>query len=624
MGSINRRALVIGIVVILIAISFASKLFMIQVYDQSYKFSAENNARRNVIQYPSRGLIYDRNGKLLVSNQAVYDVMIVPRDVVSFDSTDFCLSLGISHDELRAMFVEMRKNIRSREISTYKPSVFFKQMSVAQYGRFQEKLHKFKGFFVQRRTIRKYEYPIAAHIFGYIGEVDKKQLDPEYKHFDPYYSKGDYIGISGIESTYEKVLRGEKGAKYILVDVHGREKGNYNHGEYNIPAVAGKNIKLSIDITIQEYGERLMQNKIGSIVAIEPSTGEILAFVSAPYYDPNSLVGRGRGEEFKALAQNKYKPLNNRGLQGTYSPGSSFKLVNGVIGLQTKAITPQTRFSCNGPSTAPIKCTHHHRSPIELLGAVETSCNPFFYNTFREIIEKGVNTREGYQTWYNHVKSMGFGDQLGIDLPYEKGGNVPKKEYYDKYYGMKGWRALTIRSLAIGQGELTVTPLQMANEVSIFANRGFYFTPHVVKAIDGQPIDERYTQKHYTTMSADNFEEVIKGMARVFDGDIGTARLFKNDSISMCGKTGTVQNPFGEDHSVFIAFAPRINPKIAIGVIVENAGYGSTWAAPIATLLIEKYLTGEVPARRKAYEEKLLNANFTPKETEQPKKELIH
>ncbi len=589
-----------------VGLMFISKLFVLQVYDPSYKLSAESNTRRKVTQFPSRGLVYDRNGKLLVSNQAVYDIMVVPRDIVPFDSIDFCQSLDIQIEDLRAMFVEMRKNIKSRKISSYKPSVFYKQLSAESYGRFQEKLYKFKGFFVQGRSVRKYEYPLAAHVLGYLGEVGQSRLDK-----DAYYSKGDYVGISGIELTYEKELRGRKGNKFVMVDVHGRDKGAFREGRYDTAAIAGNNLTLSLDIELQEYAEQLMQNKIGSIVAIEPSTGEILSFVSAPGYDPSVLVGRKRGEGFLNLASDSLKPLNNRALQGTYSPGSAFKLVNAAIALQSKSINEYTKFDCDGPLSSPIRCTHHHRTPIEAHGAIETSCNPFFYGAFRYTLEGGGrNTREGYKLWYDHVKSFGFGERLGIDLPYEIKGNVPHISLYDNIYGENHWRAITVRSLAIGQGELLVTPLQMANEASIFANRGHYFAPHLVKQIENRSLADNYTTQISTTIEPENLDEVIRGMGDVYDGEIGTARYYKNDSITMCGKTGTVENPFGDDHSVFIAFAPRENPKIAISVIVENAGYGSTWAAPIATLLMEKYIAGEIPKRHKYYEKKMLEGDF--------------
>lgn len=503
------------------------------------------------------------------------------------------------------MFVEMRKNISRRKISSYKPSVFYKQLSAEKYGRFQEKLYKFKGFFVQGRSVRKYEYPSAAHVLGYLGEVGQSQLDK-----DAYYSKGDYVGISGIELTYEKELRGEKGVRYVMVDVHGREKGAFRGGRFDTAAIAGKSLNLSLDIELQQYAEQLMQNKIGSTVAIEPSTGEILAFVSAPGYDPSILVGRSRGEGFLRLAKDSLKPLNNRALQGTYSPGSTFKLVNAAIAFQVGAVNENTRFDCDGPQARPIRCTHHHRTPIETRGAIETSCNPFFYQAFKHTLERpGETTRESYVNWYNHVKSFGFGNKLGIDLPYEITGNVPSAEYFDKLYNGR-WIALTVRSLSIGQAELLVTPVQLANESAICANRGFYYSPHLVKAIQNQSLASNYTDRINTLVKPENFTEVVKGMESVYRGSIGTARFYGNDTIPMCGKTGTVQNPFGDDHSVFIAFAPKDNPKIAVCVIVENAGYGSTWAAPIATLMMEKYITGEIPQRHKYYEKKMLEGDL--------------
>lgn len=428
---------------------------------------------------------------------------------------------------------------------------------------------------------------------------------------DAYYSQGDYAGILGIEQTYEKELRGRKGVKSILVDVHGREKGSFRNGRYDTSAVSGKNLTLSLDIELQQYSERLMQNKIGSIVAIEPSSGEVLTFVSAPAYDPSILVGRSRGENYAKLLRDTLKPLNNKALRGVYSPGSTFKLVNAAIALQEGAVNENTRFPCDGPVSRPIRCTHYHRSPIEAAGAIETSCNPYFYQAFKMTLERpGVNTRDGYQRWYEDVKSFGFGDQLGIDLPYEIKGNVPRIEYFDKYYGKNGWRAITVRSLAIGQGELLVTPLQMANQAALIANRGRYYRPHVVKAVEGQSLADNYAKPLWSSIDSINFDPVIQGMNQVYTGDIGTARYYRNDTIEMCGKTGTVENPFGEDHSVFIAFAPKDKPKIAICVVVENAGYGSTWAAPMATLIMEKYLTGEIPRRHAYIEKKMLEADF--------------
>ena len=610
MGGINNRTLLIAASIVGIALVFIVKLFILQVYDPSYKLSADSNTRRTVTQYPSRGLVYDRNGKLLVSNQAVYDVMVVPRDIVAFDTIDFCKSIDYSIEQLRARFVQMRKDIEKGDISTYKASVFMKQLSVEQYGNFQEKLHKFKGFFVQVRTLRKYEYPSAAHVLGYVSEISNEELKKDQEN-EKYYTRGDYLGVSGIEKTYEHVLRGKKGVKYKLVDVHGREKGEFNKGKQNRAAIAGKNITLSLDVDLQQYGEKLMQNKIGSIVAIEPSSGEILAFVSAPGYDPSILVGRNRGAGFSSLKTDSLKPFNNRALQGTYSPGSTFKLINAAIALQEDAITELTCFVCRGPVSSPIRCTHHHRSPIEVAGAIETSCNPFFYHTFKQTLERpGTATRDGYVRWYDHVKSFGFGSKLEIDLPYEKSGNVPKIAYYDRYYGKHGWKAITVRSLAIGQGELSVTPLQMANQAAIIANRGKYFHPHVVKTVENKLLTDKYYRPVITSVEAENFDEVIKGMQQVYTGSIGTARYYQNKDISMCGKTGTVENPFGEDHAVFIAFAPKENPQIAICVIVENAGYGSTWAAPMATLVMEKYLSGTIPHYHKYYEKKMLEGDF--------------
>lgn len=602
----GNRKYIVGAIIVLVALIYLTQLFRLQVIDQSAKSLSTRNVLKTEIRFPARGLIYDRNNQLIVYNKAAYDLSVVPREIKPFDTLDLCTTLNVTKEKL------IERLTAARKYSRYKQYVILSQLTALDYARLQEKMFLFPGFYVQQRTQRAYNYQNAGHVLGYIGEVNSKDINK-----DEYYFQGDYIGKIGIEKTYEKSLRGVKGKRFLLKDSRGAIKGSYQNGESDVMPVPGKDLILSLDIDLQVYGEKLMQNKIGSIVAIEPSTGEILAFISSPEYDPSILVGRQRGENYQALANDTLKPLNNRALQGTYSPGSTFKLINAAIGLQEGAITPFTRFSCEGPVSYPIKCTHNHFTPLGSSIAIETSCNPFFYKTFKQILERpGINTRDGYQRWYDHVRSFGFGERLGIDLPYEIKGNVPKKEYFDRYYGKTGWKAITVRSLAIGQGELLVTPLQMANEGAALANRGYYFRPHLVKSIENESITDDYLERINTSIEPQYYEEVVKGMSLVYTGEIGTARYFKNDTITMCGKTGTVQNPFGEDHSVFIAFAPRENPQIAICVVVENAGFGSTWAAPMATLMMEKYISGTIPPRHKYFEDKMFNANFITHEQE--------
>lgn len=595
----ENRKYIIGGIFVGVALVYVIKLFALQIIDQSAKSLSTRNVVKTEIRYPSRGIMYDRNGKLIVYNKAAYDLLATPREVKQFDTLDLCTTL-----EIEKPFLIKQLNA-AKKYSRYKPYIILSQLNAMDYARLQEKMYRFPGFSVMQRTQRAYSYTNAGHVLGYISEVNNSDIEK-----DDYYVQGDNIGKTGLEQTYEETLRGKKGKRLLTVDSKGAIQGSFENGAKDEMPEPGKDITLSLDFDLQRLGEKFMQNKIGSIVAIEPSTGEILAFISAPEYDPSSLVGRKRGEGFAALAADTLKPLTNRALQGTYSPGSTFKIVNAVIGLSEEAITPSTYFSCEGPVSSPTKCTHHHRSPIEVSGAIETSCNPFFYKTFKAILEHNGDTREGYLRWYTHVLSFGFGDKLGIDLPYEMKGNVPMREYFDKYYGKTGWRAITVRSLAIGQGELSVTPLQLANEAVVIANRGYYYRPHLVKSIKNENLPDRFTEKLNTNIKAEYFEEVIKGMRQVFTGEIGTARFYGNDTIEMCGKTGTVENPFGEDHSVFIAFAPMKNPKIAISVIVENAGYGSTWAAPMAVMMMEKYLTGEIPQRHKYFEEKMINTNM--------------
>ncbi|MEA3316669.1 MAG: penicillin-binding protein 2 [Bacteroidota bacterium] len=591
MDSFAGRKNFVIVLIVLIGLIFLIKLFFLQIVDSSYKLNAENNVLRYITQYPARGLIYDRNGEILVYNEATYDLMVIPNQLTQFDTTEFCQILDIDKKYL----VQKLKDIE--RYSKYKSSIFLKQVSTKTYAQLQEKLYKYHGFFVQSRTLRRYPSDIAAHVLGYVGEVSEK-----VKNEDEYYKSGDYIGISGIEKSYEEELRGKKGVNIFLVDVHNRIKGSYNNGRYDKKASPGANVISSLDKNLQGYGEKLMKNKIGSIVAIEPSSGEVLALVSNPNYDPNLLVGRKRSENYKKLAADSLKPLFNRALMAMYPPGSTFKLINALIGLQEKVVRTTTKYECHGGynyRNIHVGC-HNHKSPLNLIESIQISCNAYYCNVFRNILEnsKYPSIREAFDSWKKHLLSFGFGNKLNSDFTNELRGIVPSKKYYDRYYGKNGWNALTILSMAIGQGELGTTPLQMANMVASIANRGYYYKPHIIKEIEGDfKLDKRFKEKQYTSIDSVNFEIVIKGMELAVNGEPGsgsTARSARLDSIIVCGKTGTAQNPHGEDHSIFVAFAPKENPKIAIAVYIENGGFGSTWAAPTAKLMIEKYLTNKI------------------------------
>ncbi len=605
----NRKYFIMALV-LLAALILIARLFYIQIVDKTYRVSAANNALRPVTQYPARGLIYDRNGKLMVYNQAAYDLLVIPVQTSAFDTTRFNEILGITMDDFK---VRMKVAV---SYSRRAPSVFMKMISSETYAMLQEELYRFPGFYVQARTLRKYTRPVAAHLLGYVGEVDNKLIAK-----DRYYRSGDYIGVSGIEKSYEEQLRGRKGVNIFLVDVHNNIKGSYAEGRYDTVAIPGTNLWSTIDITLQEYGERLMQNKTGSIVAIEPSTGEILTFVSSPTYDPSLLVGRVRSENFTTLQADTVKPLFDRALMASYPPGSTFKIMNGLIGLQENVIKPASLFSCsNGyhAGSLTVGC-HSHSSPLNLPQAVAQSCNAWFCNAFRNILENPAygSVQDAFDKWREYLVAFGFGNKMGIDLPNELSGFIPARSYYDRYYGKDRWKALTVISLAIGQGEIGATPLQMANMATVIANRGSFYIPHVVKKIgdDGTP-SPLYTQKYITGISPGNFDPVIEGMEGAVNGGPGsTARGARLDSIIICGKTGTAQNPHGKDHSIFVAFAPKDDPKIAIAVYVENAGFGSTFAAPIASLMIEKYLTADI--KRKYLEDHVLNTVIKPGGKEQ-------
>ena len=591
MNRFSDRKYIIAGIIISIGIIFLLRLFYIQVINDDYKLSANNNVLRYVTQFPARGLIYDRNNELLVYNEAAYDLMVTPRQVKKLDTNNFCNTLGISKD---VFIIKMKA---ARNYSPYKESVFERQLSAATYAALQEKLYSFHGFYVQSRTIRKYPGLIAAHTLGYVGEVSEK-LTQE----DPYYKSGDYIGISGVEKSYENELRGKKGLSIMMVDVFNRPKGKFNNGQYDTLAITGKNLITSISAKLQRYGEQLMQGKTGGIVAIEPSTGEILAVVSSPSYDPNLLEGRERSKNYGMLLKAEGLPLFNRALMAYYPPGSTFKLINDLIAQQEGMLTPSSSYYCDGGyhmGRQTVKCDARHGS-IQLREAVQHSCNTYHCYVFRNTIDnkKYKTTEEGYEAWRKHVLTFGIGKRLYSDLPQELKGMVPSVKYYDKYFGKGRWRSSTIVSLSIGQGELGITPLQMANTMCIMANKGYFYTPHIIKKVGKEDLHQsKFKKKNYTDIHSSYFDVMIDGMQDVVEK--GTAAASKIKGITICGKTGTAQNPHGKDHSLFVAFAPRENPKIAIGIMVENGGWGASWAAPIASLMIEKYINDSIatPAR---------------------------
>lgn len=592
----DRKWILAGIL-LFVAFIYILRLFYLQIIDTGLKLSANNNVLRYITIYPARGLIYDRFGKLMVENQAVYDLMIIPKQIGKFDTLDLINTLEVSKEELISGLQ------KATAYSRYKPSILIKQISSIRYATLQEKLYKYPGFFTQARTLRIYPRKTAAHLLGYIGEVDE-----DLTKKDPYYKSGDYIGISGLEQSYEKELRGIKGVSIYMVDVHNRIKGSFQNGKYDTTAIVGRSLTTTIDLDLQEYGEKLMQNKFGSIVALEPSTGEILCMVSSPSYDPNLLVGRERSKNFPVLNKDISKPLLNRALQAKYPPGSIFKIIQALVGLHLGVIKESTGFPCD---KGLVNC-HNHPGCGSIEQAIQHSCNPYFYRVFQRIIQQGKSrsifkdSQIGLKIWYEIVSTFGLGKPFDTDIRYMKGGRLPTVKFYDKWYGAGRWAFQTIYSLSIGQGEVEIVPIQMANFVAIVANKGFYYTPHLVKEIGDKKIkNPRFTEKKMTPISQDYYTLIINGMADVVKA--GTARLAQVKNVEVCGKTGTAQNPRGEDHSVFIAFAPKENPKIAIAVYVENAGFGGVWAAPIASLMIEKYLTRKIldPAK----EQRILDFN---------------
>lgn len=585
-----KRRYVIGGAVFFVALLFIVRLFFLQIMSDDYKKNADSNAFLKKIQYPSRGVIYDRNDRLLVYNQPAYDITVVMKEMVSLDTADLCQTLNLTPEFVRNRFRDMKNRRLNPGYSPYTNQVFMTQLSAEDCGVFQEKLFKFPGFYIQRRTIRQYNYNAGAHILGDIAEVSKSEMED-----DEYYLPGDFIGKLGVERSYEKQLRGEKGVEVLLRDAHGRIQGNYMNGKFDKPSVPGKNLVLSLDIDLQMLGERLLEGKIGSIVAIEPETGEVLCMVSSPSYDPHMMIGRNRGKNHNEMARDPWKPLLNRAIMGTYPPGSTFKTTQALTFLQEGIINTGTSYPCFGGFSYKglhVGC-HGHPSPLSLVPAIATSCNGYFCWGLYYMIgarQKYGTVQKAMNTWRDYMVSMGFGYTLGIDLPGEKRGMIPNANFYDKAY-RGSWNGLTVISISIGQGEVTATPLQIANLGATIANRGYFVTPHVVKMVEGEALDSLYTQRRYTKVDASHYDEVVQGMRAAVTG--GTCRMANLPDIEVCGKTGTAQN-HGKDHSAFMGFAPMNNPKIAIAVYVENGGWGATYGVPIGRLMIEQYLKGKL------------------------------
>ena len=592
-----RRRYVISGITILIILVYIVRLFFLQIIDQSTQAKADKNAQLKVTIYPSRGLIYDRNGELLVSNQPIYEVTMIVLEMKKnyFDTIAFCNALHIDSLEFMTKMENMTNTKKNRGYSAYRPQVFMQHLTQEEIAQLQQEKYKFPGIDIRIRTIRDYTYPIASHILGNVGKVNNNDIEK-----DSYYTADDYSGREGIEKTYEKQLRGEKGVQVLMRDAHGRVKGSYQNGELDKEAITGTDLYLTIDRATQQVAEYLMQGKTGSVVAIEPQTGEILAMVSAPYWDPQLLVGKARSENYQKLLEDKRKPLMNRAIQAQYAPGSTFKIVLALIGLQTGTITPYTQYECIGTESTPIRCTHFHSSQVSVKEAIAQSCNPYFWELYKDLLQKD-GYKEGhtlfknhYEEWRNIVASFGLGARFeNTDIINQAKGYLPTTAFYNKAYGNRGWKAITIRSLAIGQGELLATPLQLANQVAAIANKGYYITPHFNKH-DSMKVDI-----HHTLIDEKHFDIVHDGMELVMIE--GTGKNHNIPELQICGKTGTVQNPHGKDHALFIAFAPKDNPQIAIAVAVENAGFGSTWACPIATLIMEQYIKGKIE-RTELYE----------------------
>lgn len=608
MALYSDRKSILSIAIIIAFAVIVARLFKIQIIDKEYRLSADNNALKYETRYPARGLIRDRNGEIIVGNKITYDIRVTPIEVSEFDTLEFCRIFSLDTSFVKEKFREYR--LYRRKIG-YQTLTLLKQVSNEQYNMFIEKSYKFPGFSGTPRTSRTYPFNAGGNLLGYLSEVDQNYLK---KH--PEYRSGDYAGHTGMEEAYEGILRGEKGYNIYLRDAHNHIKGRYQDGEYDKVAVAGDDVYTSIDAPLQAYGEKLMNHKVGSLVAIEPSTGEILTMVSSPGINVEYLADISH--HYNEIVQNPYKPMYNRAVMSPQPPGSVFKLVNGLIGLQEKVLTPETRYPCHAGYTVGklrVGC-HNHPSPIDMYQSIMMSCNAYYCYVFRSIIDnpKYDSVQDAFSHWKEYTESFGFGRKLGSDIPGEQAGTMPTAERYDKLHGKGRWKSLSIISLSIGQGEIGCTPLHLANFAATIANRGFYYIPHLQKDTEESPIDERFKERHYTMVDTTQFPKVIRGMEMAVQGGPGaTARVAQIPGVTMCGKTGTAQNPHGDDHSVFICFAPKDDPKIAVVAYVENGGFGATWAAPIASLLVEKYLNGEICHERKDLEKRVVDGNLMHK-----------
>ena len=601
-----KRTGLLSFLIIFIGVIYILRLFYLQVISNAFNDPTLNNSAVKVMyDYPERGYIFDRNGVLLVANQLSYDIMVIPREVKPLDTVAFCALLKITKEEFD------EKIAKASSYSTRIPSTFLQQVSKDDYASLQEILYKFKGFYIQKRSLREYPKNSAANVLGYISEVNESMINNNSN-----YHLGELIGTAGVEKSYEDVLKGTKGVKFIQRDRFNKEIGSFKNGIYDTLPISGNDITLTIDAVLQQYGEALMVNKRGGIIAIEPSTGEILAMVSTPTYDPNLMVGRDRSKNFTKLYLDSINiPLLDRGLQAQYPPGSPFKVISALAALQENVISTATTVQCFGGykygsgKSSFMKChCETGGSAVNLNVAIYRSCNSYFATAYRRVIDKFPTPTEGVNVWGKHAESFGLGNYLDNDLSVGQKGNIPNGDLYDKIYPNGRWRSTATISNAIGQGEVLTTPIQLANMTAAIANEGFYYIPHIAKKIKGKPLDKKFTTPIYTTIDKKHFKPVIEGLFDVFENPRGTARGSRVEGLEISGKTGTSENPHGQDHSIFIAFAPKDNPKIAIAVFVENGYWGSRWAGPIATLMIEKYLTGKIG--RPLVEERMLNGSI--------------
>jgi len=602
----NRR-IVIGGIAATIVFVYVVRLFMLQLMSDDYKKNADSNAFMKKVEFPARGVIKDRHGRLLVYNQPAYDIMVVMNEENGhLDTLDFCQTLGITKEFFEQRMRDIKDRSKNPGYSRFTQQMFMSQLSDHEFSVFQEKKFRYPGFYVQRRSIRQYQYPYAAHVLGDVAEVSSSDIEN-----DNYYQPGDYIGKLGVERSYEKQLRGIKGSQILLRDAHGRIQGKYHNGDFDQRPVPGKDLTLSIDIKLQALGERLMEGKIGSIVAIEPSTGEVLCLVSSPNYDPRLMVGRQRGKNHHKLSNDSWKPLLNRSIMGMYPPGSTFKTTQALTFLAEGVITPMTAFPCyHGFIHKGLRVgCHGHGSPLPLIPAISTSCNAYFCWGLYYMLgnrRKYATVQDAMNTWRDYMVSMGFGYKLGIDLPGEKRGLIPNAQFYDNAY--KGsWNGLTVISISIGQGEVNATPLQIANLAATIANRGYYYVPHVVRKVQGEPLDTLFTRKHISKASKQDYEYIVAGMRSAVER--GTCRSANRSDYAVCGKTGTAQNR-GHDHSVFMGFAPMEQPKIAVAVYVENGGWGADYGVPLGSLIMEQYINGKLSPASEARAEMFRNKHI--------------